>query len=287
MPLLRDYGPRLTLEEFRLLRDRIRDFCGISLGDDARMVVGRRLRDRLKALGHRSFTEYYQYLRFHPNAQTELERAAELLTTNETYFFREDYQLRAFRRDVLPALRAAAVERGDRRLTIWSAGCSSGEEPYTLAIIVAHSGLFDGWDVRIFGNDISRRVLHTARRAVYGGASFRVMPSEYDAYFDEAENGRQVKAEIRAMCHFGHLNLLDRNRSAIVGSVDAVFCRNVLIYFDIESRQRVIQAFYDRLHPGGYLMLGHSESLLNLSTAFELAHVTGDLVYRKPFEGAT
>ncbi|MEM9192468.1 MAG: protein-glutamate O-methyltransferase CheR [Myxococcota bacterium] len=282
MPLLRDHGPRISLEEFRLLRDMIRKFCGISFADDARLVIGRRLRDRLKAHGHESFSEYYHYLRYHPNALSEMERAVELLTTNETYFFREDYQLRAFRQELLPKLKEQAVARGDKRITIWSAGCSSGEEPYTLAILVAHSRLFEGWDVRIFGNDISRRVLQTARRAVYGPSSFRAMPPEYLRYFDETSEGRQVKSKIRAMCHFGHLNLLDRGRSAIVGRVDAVFCRNVLIYFGTEARQRVIEAFYERLHPGGYLLLGHSESLLNLSTAFELVHVTGDLVYRKP-----
>ncbi|HEX2676358.1 MAG TPA: protein-glutamate O-methyltransferase CheR, partial [Polyangiales bacterium] len=189
-------------------------------------------------------------------------------------------QLLAFEQEVLPALRETAQVR--RTLTVWSAGCSTGEEAYTLAILIARSGRFKGWDVRVFGNDISRRCLHVARRGVYRDTSFRALPREFESYFVPTPEGRAVVPEIRAMCHFGHFNLMDEARTAILGRVDAVFCRNVLIYFDQASRRRVIQAFYDRLHPEGFLMLGHSESLLNTSTAFELAHLRGDLAYRKP-----
>jgi chemotaxis protein methyltransferase CheR len=269
-------------EEFRLLRDLINGFCGILFADDARFIVERRLRDRLRALSLSDFEQYYHYLRYHPEAQTELEHAVDLLTTNETYFFREEYQLLAFSREVLPELKQRAEARGTRRLAIWSAGCSTGEEVYTLGILVTHSGLFDGWDVRIFGNDISRRVLQRARTATYTESSFRAMPPQYDRYFVETPEGRQVHPKVRAMCHFGHLNLLSHGRTAIVGKVDAVFCRNVLIYFDPQSRRRVIDTFYQRLVPGGYLFLGHSESLLNASTAFELVHLSSDLVYRRP-----
>ena len=128
-------------------------------------------------------------------------------------------------------------------------------------MIVAESGLFDGWDVRIFGNDISRGVLHTARKAVYGPSSFRAMPREYDGYLVETPEGRQVHPSIRAMCHFGHLNLLDHDRTALVGRVGAIFCRNVLIYFDRPTRELVVNKLANRLGPGGHLFLGHSESL--------------------------
>ncbi len=151
-------------------------------------------------------------------------------------------------------------------------------------MIIAGLGLFDGWDVRVFGNDIARNVLHTARRAVYGHSSFRAMPPNYEHFLVETPAGRQVHPRIRAMCHFGHLNLLERQRTAIVGKVDIILCRNVLIYFDSESRSNVIETFYERLNPGGYLLLGHSESLLNVSTAFELVHLERDLVYRRAVE---
>jgi chemotaxis protein methyltransferase CheR len=282
MGLLFDRGPPLGVEQFRLIRDLINEFCGIHFGDEALHVVERRLRDRLGSLGLSDFVQYYQFLRYHPEARAELERAVDELTTNETYFFREEYQLRGFAEEVLPEIRERAHRSGGRRLAIWSAGCSTGEEVYTLAILVAETGLFDGWDVRVFGNDISRRVLAEARRGAYRESSFRAMPRRYEKYFVPGGAERVVHPRIRAMCHFGQMNLLDSARAAIVGRVECIFCRNVLIYFDGESRRRVIQSFYERLTPGGTLFLGHSESLLNASTAFELVHLSTDLVYRRP-----
>ena len=282
MSILFDSGPSLKPDEFRLLRELINRFCGMSFSNDAQFVFERRLKDRLRELGLSDYTQYYHHLRYHPNARAELEAAVDALVTNETYFFREEYQLRGFRQEILPGLRQRLEAEGRRSLTLWSAGCSTGEEVYTLAILIEGSRLYDGWDIRIFGNDISRRVLAVARRGAYGPSSFRAMPPEYERYFVETPEGRQVVPHIRAMCHFGHLNLLERERSALIGRADAIFCRNVLIYFDDEARRRVIDTFYERLNPGGYLLLGHSESLLNSTTAFELVHLKEDLVYRKP-----
>ena len=273
--------PRLRPDEFRLLRDLINEHAGLKFDDDSLYVFDRRLSERLAALELSGFDEYYKYLRFNGRGSAEIEEVMELLTTNETYFFRQDYQFRAFSKDVLPRLAQANAQR--QRLAIWSAGCSTGEEVYTIAFFVRQSGLFDGWDVRIIGSDISRKNVATARRGIYRGASFRTTPPEARRqYFVEKSDGFHVVDEIKKLCHFGQLNLLDGNRAAIVGRVDAVFCRNVLIYFDTRSRRRVIDNIYERLVAGGYLMLGHSESLLNLSTAFELVHLEDDLVYRKP-----
>jgi chemotaxis protein methyltransferase CheR len=283
LALLFPSGPLLGQDEFRLIREFINDFCGLELQPENLAGVQRRLGERVNALRLGSFREYYHYLRYHPQRQSELELAVDALTTNETYFFREQGQLQAFSSEVLPELRERAASR--RSLTLWSAGCSTGEEVYTLAILIQDSGLFADWDVRVFGNDISRRVLQVARRGLYRETSFRVLPARYAGYFATEREGRVVDPKVRAMCHFGHFNLLDPKRASIVGRVDAVFCRNVLIYFDTASRRRVIETFYDRLYPGGYLMLGHSESLLHLSTAFELAHLNGDLAYRKPNSG--
>ncbi len=280
MPLLFDSGPKIKPEEFRLLRDLVNEFCGIRFPDDMTFVLERKLKERLQSLEIGDFAEYYHYLRYHPDARGEIERAVDVLTTNETYLFREEYQLRAFQREVLPLL----YERGrdQRRLSIWSAGCSTGEEVYTLAILIRESRMFEGWDVRVIGNDISRRVLQIARRASYGPSSFRSMPEQYAEYFVETSEGRTVRGDIRAMCNFAHLNLLDAARYSVIGMVEAVFCRNVLIYFDTASRRKVIEGFYERLQAEGFLFLGHSESLLNVSTAFELVHLSSDLVYRKP-----
>jgi chemotaxis protein methyltransferase CheR len=272
---------RMRPDEFRLIRDHINAYAGLHFDDDALFVFDRRLTERLIALELGTFDEYYQYLRFSIRGQAELEEAIELITTKETYFFRQEYQLRAFRDELLPRLAKDAASR--RRLTIWSAGCSTGEEVYTIAVLVEEAGLFEGWDVRLIGTDISRHNVAAGRRGVYRAASFRsTSPDRQAAYFIDQTDGAHVIDRIKKMCHFGQFNLLDSSRASIVGRVDAIFCRNVLIYFDVRSRRRVIDTLYERLVPGGYLLLGHSESLLNVSTAFELVHLKEDLVYRKP-----
>ena len=276
-----DPNVQLSVERFRLLRNMFNKRYGIYFSDENRFLMESRLGERLIHLGLDSFDEYQHFLKYHPDGVAEIENAVDLLTTNETYFFREDYQLRTFKNDILPELYRRLASK--RKLMIWSAGCSSGEEAYTLAMIVRDSKLFEGWDIRIFGSDVSRRVLTRARRGIYGPSSFRTIPPDIqNRYFTECAEGMRVNDEIRTMCHFGHLNLLDEDRIVFLGSVDAIFCRNVLIYFDKRSRLRTISLLYDRLNPMGYLLLGHSESLINLSTAFELVYLSEDLVYRRP-----
>jgi chemotaxis protein methyltransferase CheR len=271
----------LSLDEFRLLRDLIYEHAGLHFDEDAQFLFERRLSERVEALGLDSFHTYYKYLRFNALGPGELEEATERLTTKETYFFRQEYQLRAFKDELLPRLRNDLIDK--KRLNIWSAGCATGEEAYTIAMLVLESELFQGWDVRIAGSDISKHSVAFARRGVYREASFRTTPPELRSkYFTAGREGACVVDSVRRLVHFGQLNLTDATRSAMVGRVDVVFCRNVLIYFDLSSRRKVIDNLYDRLLPGGYLLLGHSESLLNLSTAFELVHLREDLVYRKP-----
>ena len=254
---------------------------GIQLAQSTRPSLERRLRERLAVVHAKTFADYYQYLSFNPGSAEEWDAVYDLLTTSETYFFREDYQLRAFQDEVLPLLAEQAKAR--RRLTIWSAGCSTGEEVYTIAILIHETNLFPGWDVRVFGSDISQRCIDIARRGVYGASSFRTTPKERRrAYFIDRADGAHVVERIRAMCHFGQMNLLERDKARLIGRVDAVFCRNVLIYFDPVARRAAIDLFHERMYPGGVLLLGHSESLLNISTAFELLHLKEDLVYRKP-----
>jgi chemotaxis protein methyltransferase CheR len=275
-------GPRLAAEEFRPLAELIRRASGIKITDELLPTVERRLSERLSARGVSSFGDYLKLLTGDARAEEELERAVESIATNETYFFRDQPQLRSFERDVLPELERLALRR--RSLSVWSAGCSSGEEVYTLAILLARSQRFTGWNVRVLGNDISRRVIQTARKGLYRGASFRALPAEFEPYFVKSADGAAVDPAIRALCHFARFNLLDAGSAAMFGRVDAIFCRNVLIYFDDEARRRVIETFYERLNPGGYLMLGHSDSLLQVTTAFEFAPLSGDLAYRKPLD---
>ncbi len=271
----------MSIEEFRLLRDLIYDYCGIYFQDESKYLVHRRLAARLETLGLHGFVDYYRYLRYDPGRKAELEEIVERVTTNETYFFREAYQLETLRDEILPDIHARRP-RG-RRLTLWSAGCATGEEAYSVAIIVLETGLFTDWDVRVFGNDISRRVLAVARKAAYGRSSFRATEERHlRRWFREVDGKYQVRDEVKALASFGHLNLLDDDMLSIVGDVDVVLCRNVLIYFDVAARKRAIASFHRKLMKGGYLLLGHSESLLNVSTAFELVHFKKDMVYRKP-----
>lgn len=273
----------MNAEEFRLLRDLIHDYCGIFFREEMKYLLERRLAPRLLLHGLADFTAYYRFLRFDPLRQREMEEAVEVLTTNETYFFREQSQLSAFRHEILPELHAR--HRDSRRLRIWSAGCSTGEEAYTIAMLVLESGLFRDWDVEVFGNDISRKVLAAARRGHYRSHAFRMTDERLQRrYFEPApEPGTlQVRDEVKRLVSFGHLNLLDTQMIGLVGQMDTVFCRNVLIYFDTEAKRRVLKVFHGRLAPGGYLLLGHSESLINLTADFELVHLENDLVYRRP-----
>lgn len=282
MTLSYDVGPPLSRADFEIIRELINQYCGIYLRDDGLVLARRRLRPRLEELEIESFAEYSTLLSGHVNAEAELERAAELMTNNETYFFREGHQLAAFTEELLPRVKAEAEARGRRQVSFWSAGCASGEEVYTIAMLADASGLFEGWDIRVFGNDLSHKALRRARSATYGASSFRAMLPQYQHYFDEVEGGRQVVPRIRQMCTFGHLNLMDRERATIVGRVDAVFCRNVFIYFDDASRRQVLDTLFERLASGGYLLLGHSESLLHIETSFEIVQLIKDLVYRRP-----
>jgi chemotaxis protein methyltransferase CheR len=277
-----DERPEMTPEEFRLLRDHVYAHCGIMVREDMKFVMERRLWPRLEALGLSDFTLYHRYLRYDAQRRMELEAAVEALTTHETYFFREPRQLEAFSEDVLPVLqqRNAAVQR----LRIWSAGCSTGEEAYTISMLLQQSRRFEGWDVEVRGTDISRRVLATAQRAEYGPSSLRAAPPEQVSRFFVSIGGNKVRVtdEVRAWTSFRQLNLMDEEACQAIPRMDAIFCRNVMIYFDLPARRRVLQVFHDRLVPGGYLLLGHSENLFNLGADFEMVHLRGDLAYRKP-----
>lgn len=271
----------MTREEFRLLRDLVYEYCGIFFQDEVKYLLERRLNARLREHTLKSFNEYYRYLRYSPSRSRELEEIVELLTTNETYFFREEYQLKAFSEEILPEI--ARQNTGSKRLRIWSAGCSTGEEAYTIAILLRETPELRDWDVEIFANDISRKVIQRARKGVYGRSSFRSIGDAFHArYFRPQGEHYVVTDELRSLVSFGQLNLLDDEMLQLIGKVDVIFCRNVLIYFDRPARLRVLSTFYDKLNERGYLLLGHSESLMNVSTDFELVHLKNDLVYRKP-----
>jgi chemotaxis protein methyltransferase CheR len=274
--------PELDAEALHTLRDIFQAACGFLLRDDFAFIAERRLAPRLELLGLRDFAAYGRYLRFDPRGKEELETAIDLLVPHETYFFREPTQLTCFEQEVLPLLEARNARL--RSLRVWSAGCATGEEPYTLAMLMADRPGLTGWNVEVLGTDLSRKALTAARRGEYGAMALRATSAEARArFFDALEAGRvRVKDRYRELVHFGQLNLLDASAAALLPRFDVVFCRNVLIYFDHATRRRVVELVYERLVDGGLLLLGHSENLLHLSTRFELVQLEGDLVYRRP-----
>lgn len=271
---------KISEEEIGALQSLIQGHCGVVYGLDSGFLFERRLGPRLAALGLTSFSAYVDLLRRSGEGPQELALAVEAITTHETYFFREQFQLDAFREEVLPEL--ARSRAGSLRLTLWSAGCSTGEEAYTLAILLLESGLFRGWTLRVIGTDLSRKVLSVARHGVYGPSSFRTTAPELrDRYFEPVGESARVCDQVRALVSFRPLNLIDTASVAASGPVDVIFCRNVLMYLAQESRISIAEAFHEALLPGGYLFLGHSESLLNVETSFELVHLRRDLAYRR------
>jgi len=267
---------------YRSLRELIYGFCGLTFDDNSKYFLEKRLSNRIDMHQLRDFQEYYYYLMYDKNRAEELNSIIDVLTINETYFFREEQQLKAFSEEILPKLKQKNREEGKHSLRIWSAGCSTGEEPYTIAMLILQSELFHGWNVEIFGSDISHRVLQVARKGEYSKSSFRVTKEENLKKFFTESNGRhRIIDPVKKLVNFGYLNLFDSSKIFLMGKMDLIFCRNVIIYFDQEAKKKVISHFERQLNEGGYLLLGHSESLINLSTAFHLKHLKNDMVYQK------
>lgn len=272
----------LSEDVFRLIRDIIKDYCGLYFDDSSRYLIEKRLSRRVRNHHLNDFRDYYRFIRYDKNTEDELSAIMDILTVNETYFFREQNQLKAFSEEILEELKTTNKEK--KTLRIWSAGCSTGEEPYTITMLINEKEYFSGWDVEIYGSDINQRVLQSARKGIYKKNSFRTTDSYYmQKYFTEEDGSFQIRDSVKKHVNFSYLNLLDPLKTRFLGSMDVIFCRNVLIYFDLVSRRRVIENFHDRLVDGGYLLLGHAESLVNISTAFHLKHLKNDMVYQKPY----
>ena len=271
----------MTDEEFRLLRDLITEYCGIYFAESFKYLVERRLQPRLPVFDMMSFRDYYRMLKYGPERAREFDEIVERVTTNETYFFREAYQLESLVDEILPEV-VKGKKPGDR-VRLWSAGCSTGEEPYTLAMVTHEMRALRELSTEVFGNDISRKVLKTARAALYRESSFRQTEQRWiDRHFTRDGRIFKLNDDIKNRVTFGHLNLMDEAAMALMNNVDVIFCRNVIIYFSNEARAKLLEMFYKKLRPGGYLLLGHSESLINASTKFELVPLRHDIVYRRP-----
>ena len=275
-----DHHLDLPDDVFRLLRDAIYRRTGIWFADTSKYLLQKRLSPRARELNFESFQKYFYFLQYDPRADAEFDEIYDLVTTKETYFFREPAQLSAFVEEIVPDLLS---RKSVKKIRVWSAGCASGEEPYSIAILLQESRYFQRAGFEIFASDISNEVLVRARKGQYRDTAFRSTdPTIRDKYFTRQPDGSwRIGDDIRNRVSFGRLNLYDEPRVSLLGHLDVIFCRNVIIYFDDVSKRSVISNFYNRLVDGGYLLLGHSESLISLSTQFKLKHLINDMVYQK------
>jgi chemotaxis protein methyltransferase CheR len=284
-----DLDVDLGEEEFRLLRDLIHEKFGLFFDDNQRGSLRARLQGRLKSRGLRSFEDYFHHLRFGPDRSEELSSMVSHLTNNETYFYREGPQLEVFAEHVLRQIKERKTQSGERTLRLLSAGCSTGEEAYTLAMIVFDSGqFFWNWDVEVVGLDVDTTALEKAKRGVYQHNSFRALAPAVKArhFVPAGANSFQVKEPIRRMVSWRRGNLVDPASFEGLAPLDAIFCRNVLIYFSDAMILRVVRIFRNVLGPGGYLCLGHAESLSRITDLFLPVRFQGAMVYQAGDQGA-
>ncbi|HEY6007435.1 MAG TPA: protein-glutamate O-methyltransferase CheR [Geobacteraceae bacterium] len=275
--------PVMAPEDFRLFQEFATELIGLVLDAGKESYLALKLLPRLEELRLASFADYYGYLKFAPRCGEERRQFISLITNNETYFFREEAQLRVLSEEILPRLKERKVARRARKLHIVSAGCSSGEEVYTLAMLLLESGSFIwDWDVVITGVDVDPRVLGRARAGIYPQRSFQTTPARFiERYFRPCEDGFAIKEVLRRSTRFVEGNLLQFDGAVDGPPVDIIFCRNVLIYFSDETIKQITDSFGRVLVPEGYLFLGHSESLSRITARYAPLRFPGAIVYRK------
>ena len=267
----------ISEEEFRSLRDLIREKFGIYYDDSKQFLLQSRLQTRLIKRSVESFAAYYRFLTVNPERENEFAELASVLSNNETYFFRERAQLDILVKEVVDD----HYKNGGGILKVWSSACSTGEEPFSLAMMLLENRRVPPSAVQIKATDISPRALEKCSVGYYRELSFRATePEMIQRYFKSFQDGFMITDEVKKMVNFSRLNLLDEKAVAAIGPVDAVFCRNVLIYFDKPTQKKVVEAFAKALRPGGYLFLGHAESIIRMTTLYEPVITAKAIYYR-------
>jgi len=269
---------------------RFQDFfyrkTGIQFGPAKRYFVDRRLIERMSATGADSLNAYLVQLRYEDAGGQELQHLINAMTVNETYFYREEYQFRCLVNSILPELTAMRAPEDRRPLRLWSLPCSTGEEPYSLAIqLLENWPAVDRYDVQIVASDIDTSVIARARAGLYEDRSVQYLPASVKArYFTRTTDGRwRIVDDLRASVDFGPINLSDpSDMRCHKGAFDVIFCRNLLIYFDEVSSRRAAEAIFDALRPGGFVCLGHSESMSRISSLFTVRKFPDAIVYQRP-----
>lgn len=276
-------GPKFADETYRQMREFIYAQCGIFFPDNKKYLLEGRLGKRLQVLNLTKFEDYLQLLKYGTKRQDEMRFFYDAITINETYFFRNEPQFDAFENTLVPSVLQA---RGNAtgKLRIWSAASSSGEEAYTLAMLF-HEKIrpkYPGLDLEVIGTDINTTVQETARKGIYRDYSIRNMPRYYlEKYFTADDSRYTVRDEVKRYVRFELMNLYDKVKMRAMVNFDIVFCCNVLIYFDTQSKIQVVSNLYDSLRRGGFLFIGYAESLHGISTAFKLVNFPKTVAYKK------
>jgi chemotaxis protein methyltransferase CheR len=275
----------VTGEEFGRLSEFIYRRTGMVFTETKRYYVQRRVNERMEATGSTTFASYFARLR--SNLNGEVEQFINAFTVNETYFYREDHQLRCLTEDLLGE-RIRTRRRSDA-LRIWSVPCSTGEEPYSIALWMLEGwAQVDAYDVEIIGSDIDTRVLKAAEAGIFGRRALMRLSSELVAkYFNQLDEDRwQILEALRGSVRFTAANLVEAVETRPHGRFDVIFCRNVLIYFDDASRRQAAENLYENLEPGGFICLGHTESMSRISPLFEVRRFADAIVYQRPMESS-
>jgi chemotaxis protein methyltransferase CheR len=272
----------MTGEEYAKFCEFFYRKTGIQYQEGKKYYVERRIADRIAKTGSESFRDYFTFVRFQASGE-ELQFLVNAMTVNETYFFREDYQFKALVGGILPALTHSKPAAEPVR--IWSIPCSSGEEPYSIAIsLLEHWDRVDSWDIEILASDIDSKILAEARHGVFGPRSLqRVSPQLVSRYFAPSGDGNfQICEELRDSIDFSLVNVVDPLQTRRFRDLDVIFCRNLLIYFDDVARRETVEMLYDTLRPGGFVCLGHSESMSRMTSLFVPRKFGDTIVYQKP-----
>lgn len=272
----------MTSDEFRMIRDFIHERSGLFFAENKMYLVKNRLQKRMEELDIKTVRDYFYHVKY-DTSQKEFNVLMDLVTTNETSFFRNEPQLLSFSDEALSLVLKRKAERGQKTLRIWSAGCSTGEEPYTLAMILIDKiPNLTAWNAEIIASDISEEVLQKARMGIYSGLTLRnVNQVALSKHFVREGDNYRVNPAVRSLVKFSHLNLNDQRKISLMSDLDVVFCRNVMIYFSDDVKRQLVRGVFNSLVPGGYFYIGHSETLHGISKAFKLVYFKNALVYQK------
>ena len=284
MPILLQAAaaPVISDEEFLKFREFFYRKTGIMFAENKRYFVDKRILERMAAANFQSFAEYFNRVRFQASG-VELQALVNSMTVNETYFYREEYQLQCLVRSLMPEI-AKSSAKGDT-IKIWSIPCSTGEEPYSIALyLLEYWAQVDDFNIEIVASDIDTEVLEKARRGVYGERALQhVSADTVKKYMTRTNDGQhQIIDAIRSSIKFSQLNILEAINERTHGGFDVVFCRNMLIYFDDLSRREAAGAIFAAMRPGGFVCLGHSESMSRISSLFNIRNFPEAIVYQKP-----